>query len=1080
MKGYLLFFLTTLVTISTFAEEALWLRYASISPDGTQVAFSYKGDIYKVNSSGGEAKQLTVHEAYDSHPIWSNDGKKIAFASSRYGNYDIFIMSSEGGKTARLTYHSSNDYPSDFSKDNKHIIFTSSRLDAQSSIQNPSGVLSEAYLVSDTGGRVEQVITTPAEDIQFSPDGKKILYHDRKGYENEYRKHHTSSVTRDIFTYNLETGKYNKVVSWKGEDRNPLWINDNEIYFLSERSGSFNVWKTDISSGSENNSTQISNFDTHPARYLSKSDEGLLCYTYDGAIYTQKEGAAAQRLKVEVKKDERYNQVIVKLINSDAEDFAVSPNGKEIAFIVRGELFVTSVEFGNTKRITNTPEQERSPDFNDDGSKLIYASERGESWNIYEATLGREEDKYFYNATIINEKPLIKTDKETFQPLFSPDGKEVAYLEDRTAIKVYNLASKESRLVHAGIHRYSYSDGDQYFAWSPDSKWLLIEYLSSDRWNYDVGLIKASGKEDPINLTKSGYNNGRPKFGMKGEMVYWETDKDGYRSHGSWGSESDVYAIFLTEDAWQRFNLSKADYELWKEQKDSKKDEDEDDDKKKKKDKDKEEETVSSLKIEMKGLYDRKKKLTIHSSFLSDFLIDEKGENLYYLTQFEKGYDLWKTDFKESETKLLTKMNGGGSALVFDKDEKNIYLNMRGSLSKVSVSDGKKTGISFSSEMNLNEDAERAYMFNHAWRQLREKFYVKDLHGVDWDMYKKEYAKFLPQINNSVDFADLLSEMLGEVNASHTGGRYYEKMPTGDKTAALGAFYDPNFNSDGLRIIEVMDKSPLITDKNLIKAGVIIEKINGNKILAGENYYKHFNRIENEKTLISFYNPKTKQRWDEVITPISLGEENQLRYERWIKTREEAVDSLSKGRLGYVHVRGMNSSSFREVFEQALGKHHKKEALIVDTRFNGGGWLHDDLATFLSGEMYMKFEPRGQKNMGAEPLSKWYKPSIVIMSESNYSDAHMFPYTYKALDIGKLVGMPVPGTGTAVWWETMVDGKTVFGIPQVGMRGMDGKLLENNQLEPDVKVDNTPEMASKGIDQQLSKAVEVMLSDLDK
>ncbi|MEQ8517631.1 MAG: S41 family peptidase [Cytophagales bacterium] len=1076
MRRLILSFATIIFFSDAFADEALWLRYASISPDGKQIAFSYKGDIYKVSSSGGEAKQLTVHEAYDAYPIWSNDAQRITFASKRFGNYDIFIMSSEGGKTTRLTYHSSNDYPCDFSKDNSKIIFTSARLDAQSSVLHPSGVLSEAYMVADSGGRVEQVITTPAEDIQFSPDGKKIIYHDRKGYENSFRKHHTSSITRDILIYDLEAKKYQKVVDWMGEDRNPIWKNNEEIYFLSERSGSFNVWKTNISSGSEKNSSQISRFETHPLRYLSSSDEGTLCYTFDGALYTQKEGEEPKRIIVEVKQDERYNESIVKLIKGGAKDFAVSPNGKEIAFIVRGELFVTSVEYGNTKRITNTPEQERSPDFNEDGSKLVYAGERDGSWNIYEASLDRKEDKYFYNATIINEKVLIKTNKETFQPVFSPNGKEIAYLEDRTAIKIYNLESKESRLVHGGIHRYSYSDGDQYFAWSPDSEWLLIEFLSSNRWNYDIGLIKSSGKEAPINLTRSGYNNGRAKFGMNGEMVYWETDKNGYRSHGSWGSESDVYGIFLTEDAWQKFNLSKADYELWKEEKEDKKEDDKDD--KKKKDEEKSDESsVNKLKIDMDGLYDRKKKLTIHSSFLADFLVDKNGENLYYLTRFEKGYDLWKTDFKENETKLLTKMQAGYSALVFDKDEKNIFLNEKGKLSKIAVSEGKKSGISFSSEMNLSKDAERAYMFEHAWRQFREKFYLKDLHGVDWDMYKKEYAKFLPHINNSIDFADILSEMLGEVNASHTGGRHFDSKSTGDKTASLGAFYDSDFKGKGLKIIEIMDKSPLITEKGFIKKGVIIEKINGDPIEPGENYHIHFNRIENKKTLISFYNPGTKKRWEEVITPISLNKEYQLRYERWIKTREEAVDSLSNGRLGYVHVAGMNSSSFREVYEKALGKHHTKEALIVDTRFNGGGWLHDDLATFLSGKQYMKFEPRGQTNMGGEPLGKWYKPSIVLISESNYSDAHMFPYTYKALGIGKLVGMPVPGTGTAVWWETMIDGKTVFGIPQVGMKGMDGKFLENSQLEPDIKVDNTAEMAAKGFDQQLIKAVEIMLED---
>ncbi len=238
------------------------------------------------------------------------------------------------------------------------------------------------------------------------------------------------------------------------------------------------------------------------------------------------------------------------------------------------------------------------------------------------------------------------------------------------------------------------------------------------------------------------------------------------------------------------------------------------------------------------------------------------------------------------------------------------------------------------------------------------------------------------------------------------------------------------------------------------------------------------NRKAGDKVLVSF--SLNGEKWDEVIEPISRGTQNQLAYERWVKTREAAVDSLSDGKIGYVHVRGMNSSSFRELYSRALGKHNDKDALIVDTRFNGGGWLHDDLATFLSGEPYMQFVPRGQENMGGEPLGKWQKPSCVLMSESNYSDAHLFPYTYKFFEIGKLIGMPVPGTGTAVWWESMLDG-TVFGIPQVGMRDVKtGELMENNQLEPDIKVPNQPGMASQNRDEQLEAAVKHLLEETSK
>ncbi|RZJ52751.1 MAG: peptidase S41, partial [Flavobacterium sp.] len=360
--------------------------------------------------------------------------------------------------------------------------------------------------------------------------------------------------------------------------------------------------------------------------------------------------------------------------------------------------------------------------------------------------------------------------------------------------------------------------------------------------------------------------------------------------------------------------------------------------------------------------------------------------------------------------------------------------------------------------------AERAYMFEHAWRQFKKKFYLEDLHGIDWDFYKKEYAKFLPYINNSIDFADLLGEMLGESNASHTGARYRpDPKSSNDYTASLGIYLDNDYAGNGVKIVEVMDKSPMLKAKQKIMPGMIIESIDGVKITPDNNYYALLNRKVNDKTRLGLLDEKTGKRWNEVVEPISLSKENQLAYERWVKNREKDVERLSGGKIGYVHVEGMDSDSFREVYSKALGKYNDTKALIVDTRFNGGGWLHDDLATFLSGKPYIGIEPRGQKNMGVEPASKWNKPSAVLMSEGNYSDAHMFPYTYKALGIGKLIGMPVPGTGTAVWWEKMLDGKTVFGIPQVGMRmiGQD-KLLENSQLDPDIKVKNDPAKVNIG------------------
>ncbi|MFT4600367.1 MAG: tricorn protease [Arenicella sp.] len=1069
--------LVLLTSFSTFAEP-LWMRYPSISPDGSTIVFSYQGDLFKVNTAGGRATQLTTHSSYDFNPIWSPDGSKIAFASDRHGNFDVFIMDAKGGEAQRLTFHSSKDLPFDFSPKGDKIIYGSYRMDEAKSVQFPYARLGELYEVGTSGGRERQLLTVSAESAQYSQDGKKIIFHNRKGYENDWRKHHTSSVTRDLVIYDTDAESFEMVTKESCEDRNPIWNGADSFYFLSEKSGSFNIWK-----GSKTNpyEKQLTSYKDHPVRFLSKADDGTICFGFKGEIYVLKNDQAT-KVSIEIRKDQSQNASKVKSV-SRAGEFAVSSNKKEVAFIHRGEVFVTSIDYNTTKRITNTPEQERSVSFSPDGDAILYASERNESWNIYETKITRESEKYFYNSTLLEETELVNNGEETFQPEYSPDGKEIGFLENRTTLKVYNIESKKERVILDGGLNYSYSDGDQYFTWAPDSKWLLVEYMAVDRWRTDIGLVNSTGKDAPINLTESGYGSGAPKFAMGGEMVYYYTSKGAFKSHGGHGSHGNVEAVFLTESAYHKFILDEEEFEEWEEEEkqkeEEKKDEDDDKDKDDKDDDeedDDEKEEVEPLKIDLENLSSRKVMLTIHASNLMDYLVNDEGTQLFYLSRFEKGYNLWTTKFKENETKLLSKLNAGWSSLIFDSEEKNILINKRGQLMKIGVEGGKMEPITFSSEMNLDGMAEREYMFKHAWRQVREKFYVEDLHGIDWDMYKKEYARYLPHITNGYDFAEMLSELLGELNASHTGAMYRSVDPKGSSTASLGCFFDENHNEDGIKVLEILNKGPLSKTSDKVKNGIIIEKIDGIEIKKDDNYLPLLDRKSGKKILLSFYDPTTKERWDETVKPISARAEYALIYRRWVKNCEDMVDELSAGRLGYVHVTGMNPGSYSSVYDKAKGKYNKKEGLIVDTRFNGGGWLHDDLATFLSGELYMSFEPRGQKNMGGEPLEKWQKPSCVLMSEGNYSDAHLFPYIYKQLGIGKLIGMPVPGTGTAVWWETMIDGQTTFGIPQVGMRSItEGFLVENHDLLPDIEVNNEYEKFMNGEDQQLAAAVKELL-----
>jgi C-terminal processing protease CtpA/Prc len=321
----------------------------------------------------------------------------------------------------------------------------------------------------------------------------------------------------------------------------------------------------------------------------------------------------------------------------------------------------------------------------------------------------------------------------------------------------------------------------------------------------------------------------------------------------------------------------------------------------------------------------------------------------------------------------------------------------------------------------------------------------------------------------------MMSEMLGELNGSHTGCRYYRGGgPAGDATASLGLFMDYGYAGPGLKVAEIIAGGPLDKAALKVRAGHVIEKIDGQTIDGTFDHYKLLNRKAGQLTLLSVYDPATGARWEESVKPVSLGQEGALLYQRWVKARRAEVDRLSGGRIAYVHVRSMGDPSMRTVVEEALGLGVDKEALIVDTRFNGGGNLHDQLSDFLSGKKVFDIVPRGQL-IGYEPDNKWIKSSIVLMGECNYSDAHLFPVEYKLRNLGKTLGMPVPGTGTFVWWEEQIDPTLVFGIPQGGWRTPDGKLCENNQLEPDIKVKNEPDVMSAGRDQQIEAAVKELL-----
>ena len=1066
---YSLFLLPFLGMLAANAETPRWIMKPAISPDGNTIAFSYKGELFTVPATGGEAFQLTSNQAYDSNPVWTPDGKKIVFLSNREGSDDIYITSATGGVPVRLTTHSGNETPLGFLNDST-LLFNASLLPGAKTARAPFFSQLYALNINKPGNRPSLFLSLPVNSISVNNKGE-MLFQDRKSYEDVLRKHERSAGTSDIWLY--ENGKYSQLTHFEGADQSPVWGQGNNFYYISEKDGTLNVFETSIGSDTEK---QLTKFEKHPVRNLSASQNGLLAFNWDGDIYTLKPGQQPQKVNIEINADLYDGDLVKKYVNNGVSNIAVSPDGNEVALIIRGDLYVTNAKYKTTKRITNTPAQERSVSFSDDGRTLVFDSDVDGVWQLFTAKIKNDDEKEFAYATDIEIEPLYKTDTSAMQPEFSPDGKKVAFLENRGPIRVIDIDSKKVTTVLDGKYNYSYSDGDISFSWSPDSEWLVTSYMGPLGWNnMDIAIVKADGSE-VIDLTESGYNDYQPKWALDGKAVIYATGKYGMKAAGSWGNQDDIMIMVLDGDAWDQFNFSEEEADLFEKENKEKDDADDSksDKKDKKKDKAKKDNKKKSTPLDLDNRRYRTKRLTGTSSNIADFYLTPKGDKLYYFAQSPNGdYNLMVTNLKKGDTKVLAEDMYG--AIVPDKNGENIFLFSYDGVKKLSLPEGDVKSVDFEAPYDRHPSLERKYMFDHMAKQVEDKFYDKNLHGVDWKYYTDHYREFLPYVANNRDFATLLSETLGELNASHTGGRAYS---TGApmSTASLGAFFDDNYQGEGLKIAEIFPRGPLANKSVDLKPGDIITHIDGSEILPGQDYYPLLEGKAGKKVRLTVKTPSGTKFV--TVKPMSPGAQSNMAYQRWVERNEAIADSISGGRVGYVHVQGMDTRSYQNVYDRLLGKYRNYDAVVVDTRFNGGGWLHNDLAILLNGQKYVTFSPRGEE-IGIEPFSQWTKPSVMLVNEANYSDAHGSPYTYQTLGIGEVVGAPVPGTMTAVWWETQIDPSVVFGIPQVTNRANDGTVLENTQLNPDVVIFNNPADVESGIDSQLEGAVLHLLNKLN-
>lgn len=1040
-----------------------WIRYPAISPDGQLIAFAMGGQLWLVDARGGDATPLTSGEFYSTRPVWSPDGKSIAFACKRNGNYDVFAVGLEGETPQRLTFHSANDLPYAFSTDGATVYFSSIRIGSpETELVGAYHESSQLYSVPAKGGAVDLVLPTPALDVAMSPDGKALVYDNCPVFENEWRKGGVSDGTRDLWIYDLSTGKHRQLTDNRGEDRDGVFAPDGQsIFYVSEGAGgSFNVWQVGLEDGAEPRA--ITHHEGRPVRFVSVAHDGTLVYGYDGAIWRREAaGGEARPLELNIHQAPLVSGAFSTSANSYVSEIVTRPDGSEVAIVARGEIFVASTTSGRARRVTSTPAFEQHVSFSPDGRRLLYCSEREGVSEIYEVALP-EGRAGFTAPGGLEESRIIASEVDLLFPAYSPDGGRIAYFENRNSIQVWDREKGTTATALPPGQVYSYIDGDLSFDWSPDGR-FIVSTVGSLAGDLDIALCDATGQTPPVNLSRSGYANIIPTFLPDGQAILWSGDRQGFRSPDGSEGQMDLYIAHLTQEAYAAFKLARsgADHVVKANVDDTAK-------------------SGGSWAPQTDGIQHRITRLTpvslasiLYTKALpggQDLLLVGVN-NAMQLVGYRVGLvrESFEQIFAEQPSVAALSLAPGGDAL---------YGVGPAGMVRISLADGTSSPIPFEAQLDYDPRGEMAWLFQHCWQMTRLKFYQPDMHGRDWEALRADYSRYLPDLQQWEDFCDLMGEMAGELNASHMGC-YWNYVPgLADDTAALGIYEDSDYSGPGVKVKEILPGGPCDLAMQPIPLGAVIAEIDGVPIHHNEHLSNLLNRKAGTPVELAVTDGAGAAPSRVVVVPVSAIAEKELAVDYWVARREAMTEKLSGGRLGYLYISEMDGENYQRAVDYSFGEGRDKEALVIDIRYNRGGNLHDQLVTLFTGEVTADFYSRDGYHTSRIPKDRWGKPSILLTNASSYSDGSIFPHLYQRLKIGPIVGARVPGTGTAVWWMDLLNANIKYGIPQLGAKDRETGWYENSETVPDILVYNTPDDVAAGRDTQLEAAIKRLLSDL--
>lgn len=1112
--------LCTLLLLPALAHaDVRLLRHPSYSKG--RIAFSYLGDIWVANENGSGVQRLTDNKARDIYPRFSPDGNWIAFSSDRDGNYDVFVVAAAGGKPRQLTFHTASDTVVGWTRDGSKIIFESAR--NKGAFPN----VATLFEISPEGGMEQPVATDWGSWASFSPDSAKMAFSRHPGVWS--RKHYRGSYAVDLWVEDLGSKKFTKLgdADYKGNYFWPMYGRNGEIYFVADRLPSEKNVKY---AGAEvmksvNNIWKISDRGGEPVQVTHHTDGNLFfpSISADGRtiVYEDNFGiwkldtasGKTTQIPIDIKSDTKENDVDLRTIANEAESFNLSPSSRRAAVSTHGEIFTIATERGEVQRVTATPWREDDPQWSPNGKWIAFVSDRTGRQELWIATeLGRDAkqisdadcDKsnvaWSPDSTSLlwtgSDHKLRRVHIDTGKtdelassdvgpittPQFSPDGKFVSFSKQdrllRSHIYVRQLDSGAEHMI--GADDFLMSSGAK---WTPDGKKLV--FLAG------VGAPAMSSLNRPSMQLYS--------------VALTHLDKDPYNHDVDTEAEAEA-----SMDATQRRGANGGAA------------------------------AKPDVKIEWDGLDRRIRRLTNTGGIVS-MVVPSPDSRTYAFVAMgtaapggaaeaaTAGPGLYIID---DDGTRLTRLNttvpqtgeaggrgrggfgGGGVDPQWARDGRSLYYMQGGGIYSIAVpaapandsampsatagrggrgaaaaSSATATAgagtpatphrVMFTVHMEVDNVAERKQVFDEAWRVMKNRFYDANMHGVNWASQKDKYETLLPNVADSEELHNVIMEMIGELNASHTGvSGGGNQTPGQDRVQTRYPGFDLEPDASGYyKVAYIYKKGPADHDYVKVAPGDFVIAINGAPLKTGDNYWRQFNLVPGRKFEFTVNSkPQTEGAWNISVEPINQQAQGNLEYERWVNEHKTMVDKLSNGQIGYLHIRAMDAPSF-EKFQRDLLENLDKKALIIDERFNGGGGIDQELLEILNQrKQYESYRGRDSVTIG-RPVQAFFGPMAVLENERSASNAEMFPEGFRALGLGKVIGVTTYGAVIGTGSYRLLDGSTIR-TPSYGVFGAKGQSLENYGVPPDIAVDNTPDDFLTGHDRQIEKAVQVLQSEM--